>query len=82
MNETALINGIEYQFIELLPALGENQTMVLCKDSGGAKYICSEELWGNNAVIKSPALVHTNSSTQEKIEFFLSVFKVQQSPFP
>jgi len=75
MNETALINGIEYQFIELLPALGKNQTMVLCKDSGGAKYICSEELWGNNAVIKSPALVHANSSTQEKIEFFLSVFK-------
>ena len=75
MNETAIINGIEYQFIELLPALGENQTLVLCKDSGGTKYVCSKELWSDSAITKSSAFVHANSSTQEKIKFFLSVFK-------
>ena len=78
MNEQAIIDGKEYRFVETIPAIPSGETVVLCTDSSGAKYACSEEAWRCNAppaATEDLAPVHTNSSTQEKIDCFLSMFR-------
>lgn len=77
MNEKANIDGGEYSFIEVIPVLDEKAKMVLCTDTAGSKFACPEEVWLRNALplpIEPSAPVSTNSSTQEKIECFLSMF--------
>ncbi|MGM9602970.1 MAG: TOTE conflict system archaeo-eukaryotic primase domain-containing protein [Faecousia sp.] len=76
MNKKALIYDAEYVFVEFVSSLDEDESRILCTNGQGQKYICSEHLWCSNAIPEaSPALVCTNSTTQEKIEFFLSLFK-------
>lgn len=77
MNEKANIDGGEYSFIEVIPVLNGKTKMVLCTDAAGIKCACPEEVWLRNALplpIAPSAPVSTNSSTQEKIECFLSMF--------
>lgn len=80
INQKALINGREYVFLELLPSLDRNERVILCADERGEKHVCSEQLWRSSVPrTEQTAPIHTRSSTQEKIEFFLSVFKGREN---
>ena len=43
MNQKALLNGMEYTILDLLPSLDYSDRMVLCQNASGQKYICSKE---------------------------------------
>ena len=76
MNKTAVINDQTYTFLEEVFSLEENAGFILCEDDQGGKHICSEKMWRSSTVCaEQPAPIHTHSSAQEKIDFFLSVFK-------
>ena len=75
MDQKAFFGEQEYHLIDQLPALGEDKTWILCSDNAGNRYVCPEELWLKSALpAERFAPVHTDSSSQEKIEFFLSIF--------
>ena len=76
MNNTAVINDQTYTFLEEVSSLEEDAGFILCADEKGRKHICSERMWRSSAACaEQPAPIHTHSSAQEKIEFFLSAFK-------
>lgn len=78
MIERAIIDGKEYFFAEAVLAVSSGGTVVLCTDSSGAKYACPEEVWRRNTLpipTETLAPVSRNSSTQEKISCFLSLFR-------
>lgn len=82
MNHKALINDQEYTLLEMLPSLDGGASLILCEDSDGKKAVCSEPLWYSNAPKDElTAPIHTLSSAQEKIEFFLSVFKGREDVY-
>ena len=76
MSTKALIKGQVYSFLELLPSLDQNENMILCTNTSGEKYVCTAKLWQENLLSSEKScIVHGGSSAQEKIEFFLSLFK-------
>ena len=76
MDQKALFGEQEYHLIEQLPVLGEDKIWILCADVAGSRYVCPEELWLKNALpTERSAPVRKDSASQEKIEFFLSVFR-------
>ena len=82
MNRKALINGQEYTLLEILPSLDGGHPQILCEDDSGERAICSESLWLGCATKDAHAVqVHAHSSAQEKIEFFLSVFKGREGVY-
>ena len=75
MNQKAMINGREYTLFDILPFL-DGGKVLLCEDESGKRAACSETLWrGHTPEDVHSAPVHAHSSSQEKIEYFLSVFK-------
>ena len=82
MNRKAIINGQEYTLIEIVPSLDGGQAMLLCEDENGKRSVCSESLWCCCALTDvHSAPVHAHSSSQEKIEYFLSVFKGREDVY-
>lgn len=82
VNNKAIIDGQEYAFIETLPLLDGGQPLVLCADGNGRKAACSEALWYSCAQEEThSAPVHTHSSTQKKINFFLNLFKGREDVY-
>lgn len=82
MELAAVIDGCEYRFIEMLPSLDESSSFVLCANLDGKKYICPKDFWLNHTVITAPepsAPIDANSAAQEKIAFFLSLFRGRES---
>ena len=82
MNRKAIINGQEYTLLETLPSLDGDEPLILCEDESGGKAGCSESLWCRYAlqdVHSTP--VHAHGSSQEKIEYFLSVFKGREDVY-
>lgn len=80
MNEQALINGQTYTFLETVSSLEKDITLILCANERGEKYVCPEQLWRSSAPqLEQTAPIHTHSSAQEKINFFLSVFKGREN---
>lgn len=76
MNQKALLNGMEYTILDLLPSLDYSDRMVLCQNASGQKYICSKATWESHALQpRSSAAVTTHSPTSEKIKCFLSFFR-------
>lgn len=76
MNERAILENREFRFIETISALEGSGRFVLCSDKDGARYVCSEEFWMRQAPQPAQATcVDANSSAQEKIELFLSLFR-------
>ena len=76
MHKTALIHDQIYTFLEQLPSLDQEESFILCANDAGEKYVCSAQLWQKHALVSGQTVpVHSSSTTQEKIEFFLSVFK-------
>ena len=76
MDQKAFFGEQEYHLIDQLPALGEDKTWILCSDAAGNRYICPEQLWLKNALLAERFVpIRADSSSQEKIEFFLSMFR-------
>lgn len=76
MNRKAVVEGREYRLLETVPSLTGQEQFVLCEDGNGSKFICPEELWSRHTPQPEPlALVHAGSTSQEKIDFFLSLFR-------
>ena len=44
MNRKAIINGLEYTLLEILPSLDGDQPLILCEDASGKRAVCSEPL--------------------------------------
>ena len=44
MNRKAIINGLEYTLLEILPSLDGGQPLILCEDGRGKRAVCSEPL--------------------------------------
>jgi len=82
MNRKAIINGREYTLLEIVPSLDGGQALLLCEDENGKRAVCSEPLWRSCALTDvQSAPVHAHSSSQEKIEYFLSVFKGREDVY-
>ena len=82
MNRKAIINGREYTLLEIVPSLDGGQALLLCEDENGKRAVCSEPLWRSCALTDvQSAPVHAHSSSQEKIEYFLSVFKGREEMY-
>lgn len=76
MDKVSRIDGREYSLIEQLPALAGEAGYVICEDAEGKRFVCPEELWLENVPqTEQAAPICTHSSTQEKIECFLSMFR-------
>lgn len=76
MNRKGIVNDRKYALLETVPSLDGWQELLLCEDGNGKKTVCSEPLWRSCALTDmQSAPVHTHSSSQEKIEYFLSVFR-------
>lgn len=76
MDKVSRIRGRKYTLIEQLPALVGEAGYVICEDAEGKRFVCPENLWLENVPqTEQAAPVCTHSSTQEKIECFLSVFR-------
>lgn len=82
MNCKAIVNGRAYTLFETIDGLEENEKFVICTDSEGKRLVCSEEFWkANEMVSESLAPVHRNSTTQEKIDLFLSMFRGRENVY-
>ena len=76
MDIISQIDGREYTLIEQLPALVGDAGYVICEDAEGKRFVCPGDLWLENVPqTEQTAPVCTHSSTQEKIECFLSMFR-------
>lgn len=76
MHKKAVIEGHAYTLLETISSLAGQERFILCEDGDGKRFVCPEELWNRHALQQEPsAPVHTASTSQEKIEFFLSLFQ-------
>ena len=82
MKNKAIIKNQEYAFLEILPSLDGGPAQILCEDGDGNRAICSEALWRVNELNdKCSAPLHTHSSAQDKIKFFLALFKGREDVY-
>ena len=65
--------GHAYRLIKLLPSLDGEGQYVLCADGEGGQYVCPESLWPRQPAQSGG--VSADSSAQEKIALFLSLFR-------
>lgn len=71
MSERALIQGKIYTFLETLPALDQDERLILCTNDSDEKYVCTIRLWQESLILpEETALVHSGSRAKEKIDFF------------
>ena len=82
MKQKSRINGTEYTFLESLPVLGKESLLILCADNCGNRALCPEGLWHNGEVCENQVFsINTHSSAQQKIEFFLSLFRGRENVY-
>ena len=80
MNRKAVVENCDYHLLETLPSLTGQGRFVLCEDGSGSKFVCPEDFWSRHALKpKAIAPVHAGSTSQEKIDFFLSLFRGRNS---
>lgn len=76
MDRKAVIENCDYHLLETVPLLTGQELFVLCEDGDGNKFVCPEEFWLSHASQQEAlAPVHAGSTSQEKIDFFLSLFR-------
>lgn len=83
MNQRSFILNKEYHLIERLLVLREGRSMILCEDTAGSRYLCSEDTWKSGApeeCIPAPK-VTTDSSAHDKISLFLSLFRGREDVY-
>ena len=82
MNQKAIIESCEYHLLETIPSLDGQGQYIVCKDADGSKFICSENFWLRHAPEPEvTAPVHTDSTSQERIDFFLSLFRGRENVY-
>ena len=82
MKKKTIIRNQEYTLLEILPSLDSGKALILCVDSDNHRAICSESLWRENELNEEcSAMINTHSSTQDKINFFLALFKGRQNVY-
>lgn len=82
MDKVSRIRGRKYTLIEQLPALVGEAGYVICEDAEGKRFVCPENLWLENVPqTEQAAPVCTHSSTREKIECFLSMFRGREEMY-
>ena len=80
MNRKAVFENCDYHLLEAIPSLTGQEKFIVCKDADGNKFICPEDFWLYHAPKPdSTAPVHAGSTSQEKIDFFLSLFRGRDS---
>ena len=76
MNRKAVIENCDYHLLETVPSLTGQELFVLCEDGDGNKFVCPEEFWPSHAPQQEAlAPVHAGSTSQEKTDFLLSLFR-------
>ena len=76
MNQKAVVENREYHLLKTVPSLTRQGQFVLCEDDDGNQFVCPEEFWRSHAPQSKPlAPVHAGSTSREKIDFFLSLFR-------
>nr|WP_325204237.1 DEAD/DEAH box helicase family protein [uncultured Oscillibacter sp.] len=76
MNQNAVIENRDYHLLAIVPSLTGQGHFVLCEDSDGNKFVCPKALWLRRAPQpETSAPVHAGSTSREKINFFLSLFR-------
>ena len=74
MNKTAVLNDINYTFIEALPLTGGG-SVIVCQNDAGERLACPMELWEASAkAIVYDTSVNLRSSSENKIALFRSLF--------
>ena len=82
MNEKAVIDNRDYYLSETLPLLAGQDRFVLCEDNDDNKFLCPEDFWLCYALEpESIAPVYAGSTSQEKIDFFLSLFRGREDVY-
>lgn len=80
MNQKAVIENRDYHLLEILPALTGQERFVLCGDGDGNKFVCPEDIWLRHAP-EATAPIYAGSASQEKIDFFLSLFRGREDVY-
>ena len=76
MNRKALVENCGYHLLETVPSLSGQEQFILCEDEDGNKFVCPEDFWRSHAPRpEAAAPVHAGSTSQEKVDFFLSLFR-------
>lgn len=91
MERKAFINGKEYRLIEEVTYLDTMQKLILCVNKSDVTFACSEQTWSKNEIVRKQGLenqlqetkpaITGQSSTQEKIDLFLAMFKGREDVF-
>ena len=82
MKHIAVIAGYEYRFIEMFSSVEDSSQFVLCANPDGKKFICPVDFWLSHteaAASEPVAPINTGSTAQEKITFFLSLFRGREN---
>lgn len=74
------ISGKNYTFVENVPSIDGKEFFVLCHDESGNKFFCQPDQWEAGVIQDSlpngfQPTVRGSSTTQEKLELFLSLFR-------
>ena len=80
MENSAMIGGRVYRFVEYLDATDGSGQYVVCADSDGVRYVCPAKMWQAN-VIADTAQVNRSSSSKDKIDLFLDLFRGREDVY-
>ena len=82
MKDKIIIKDQEYTLLEMIPSLDGGPVQILCAGSNGKRAICSESFWrANESNDECYPPIHTHSSAQDKIKFFLALFMGRQDVY-
>ena len=80
MDHTIVVNGEQLVFYCVVEGLGNHERVVLCKGVHGEVRAIVESKWNVLVSMADSTVCHV-SSKQEKIRFFLSMFKSREDVF-
>lgn len=82
MNQRAVIGNCNYRLLETVPSLTGQERFALCEDGSGNRFVCPEDVWLRHAPKpETTAPVYAGSTSQEKIDFFLSLFRGREDVY-
>ena len=80
INRKAVIESCDCYLLKTIPLLTGQGQFVLCEDGSGNRFACPEDFWLRHVPKpEATALVYAGSTSQEKIDFFLSLFRGRDS---
>lgn len=55
MNQKAVVESRAYHLLKTIPSLTGQEQFILCEDSNGNQFVCSEELWRSHVPQPEPS---------------------------